>query len=366
MSIKFRKQLAGLRPYQQGKPAEVVEREFGLTRIEKLASNENQFGPSPKAITAMQAELPKLNFYPEGHPFELIETLSAKLGQPQERFAVGNGGEAMIWNLSMIMLGEGDEIVVSVPTFDIYSLSATYLGANTVSVPLKGDAHDIDGMIAAANEKTKLIWLCSPNNPTGNIASIEMIEKLMAGVSPDTVVVLDEAYHEFACGFEDYPKDTIKLLDKYENLVILRTFSKIYGLAGIRVGYIMASPEIIAEVGKVKFTFGVNRLAQVGAKAALTDDEYLADVIAKNKAAIDFLESYYEAKGWDYIKSYANFSWVNIEEDSKLVFEALQREGVIIRPGYHWGWGTWIRISTGTMEQMEFFKKELNKVLENL
>jgi histidinol-phosphate aminotransferase len=364
--VKFRKEMAGLKPYQQGKPAEVVKRELGLERIEKLASNENQFGPSPLAMKAMHDEIENVNFYPEGHPYELIEALSSKLGVAPENLVVGNGGEAMIWNASMALLDSGDEIIVSEPTFDIYRLVASYLGATTVGIPQRGDSHDVEAMIAAITEKTKIIWLCTPNNPTGNIASREQLEYILENVPDDIVVVFDEAYYEFACAWDDYPADTIKYLDGRDNLILLRTLSKVYGLAGVRVGYVITSPEIAEQISKVKFTFGVNRLAQVAAKAALGDDEYLKMVQVKNREAVDELQAYYEEKGWNYIPSYANFSWVDTGQDSKLLFELLQRRGVIVRPGYHWGWTTWIRISTGTDEQMRYFKEQMDDVLEEV
>jgi histidinol-phosphate aminotransferase len=363
MNDIFRKELANMQAYVQGKPAEAVRREFGLERIEKLASNENQVGPSPKAVAAMKAELDNLNFYPEGRPFELIEKLSERLGPPPECFAVGNGGEALIWYISMALLDEGDEVIVSAPTFDIYRLTAAFLGAKTIQVPLKNDGYDIPGMLACIGARTKIFWLTNPNNPTGHIAGKEQLRYIADNIPDDVILVIDEAYYDFAALKEDYPADSISLLNERENIVILRSFSKTYGLAGIRIGYVMASKQVAEKINTVKLTFGVNRLAQVGAKAALDDDEYLRSTVLQNKASIDYLESWFDAKGWDYFPSYANFSWVNCGEDSRLIFEALQRKGVIIRPGYHWGWDTWLRVSAGTEEQMHFFTEKLDEVL---
>ncbi|MDR0852214.1 MAG: histidinol-phosphate transaminase [Clostridiales Family XIII bacterium] len=363
MPIQFRKELSQIKPYVQGKPVEVVRREFGLDRIEKLASNENQFGPSPKAVAAMTEEIKNLNFYPEGYPFELTQKLSEKLGVAPERFMVGNGGESIIWTISMTFLDAGDEIIVASPSFDIYKLSATLMGAKTVAVPLKDGGFDIDAMLAAVNEKTKIFWLCSPNNPTGNIADKTQINRIIEALPDHVVLVLDEAYYEFASAREGFPTDSTSLLDIHENLIILRTLSKAYGIAGIRVGYVMTSSLIAEKLNSVKQTFGVNRLAQVGAKAALDDDEYMAFVVRSNSEGIAALEQYYESKGWDYFPSYANFSWVNCGRDSHVIFDALQRRGVIIRPGFLWGWDTWLRISTGTEEQIRFLKEQLDEVL---
>ena len=359
----LRKEMLAIRPYVQGKPAEVVRRELGLEKIEKLASNENQFGPSPMAIDAMREELSNLNFYPESFPYELVEKLSEKLGVAMDRFVVAGGGEALLWYISMAFLDEGDEIVTSSPTFDIYRLAASFLGANTVAVPLKGNDIDIEAMVAAITDKTKIFWLCTPNNPTGNIATKEQLDYIMKNVPEDVLLVLDEAYYEFATARDDYPRENIKLLEERKNIALLRTFSKIYGLAGARVGYIMTDPEIAKRISSIMLTFGVNRLAQVGAKAALDDDGYLESTIRKNKESVDFLEKYFEDKGWNYIPSYTNFCWVDCGLDSKKVFEDLQKKGVIIRPGFLWGYETCLRISTGTSEQMNYFAEKMDEVI---
>lgn len=364
MGIKFRDETDKITPYKQGKPAEMVRREFGLERIEKLASNENQFGASPKALAAIQEELQNLHFYPEGHAYDFINALSEKYGQDPERFVVGNGGEGLIWNISMALINPGDEVIIAPPTFDIYTLSAKFLGAEVVTVPLEGDSYDVEAMVAAITDKTKIFWLCTPNNPTGHIASKEQIDYVFDNVPEDVVIVLDEAYYEFAYIHDEFPSDSISRLEKHENLVILRTLSKAYGLAGIRIGYLITSPLIAGKINMVKQTLGVNRLAQIGGLAALDDDEYMNEVVQKNKDAIDLLQDYYDSKGWNYFPSYANFSWVDCGEDTRLVFDLLQREGVIVRPGYLWGWDTWLRISTGTEEQMKFFIEKMDVVLE--
>jgi len=366
MTIRFRKTLDNFRAYEPGKPAEIVRREFGLERIEKLASNENQFGPSPKAVAAMKNELDMLNFYPESHPFELVGALAEKHGLAPEQFAIGNGGESIIWNLSMAALDAGDEIIMSDPSFDIYKISADYIGAKTVKIPLKGQTHDVEAMVAAITDKTKIIWLCTPNNPTGHIASREQVDYLIGNVPNSIIIVLDEAYYNFAAAKNDYPSDSVSRLRDHDNILVLRSFSKIFGIAGIRVGYAMTSPDIAAHINMVKMAFSVNRLAQVGAKAALEDTDYLKSIVEKNAAGLAKLENYYDTKGWDYFPSYANFSWVNCREDSHLIFDALQRKGAIIRPGHFWGWDTWIRVSTGTDDQMDFFIKKMDEVLAEL
>ena len=359
----FRKELADFRPYIQGKPIEEVAREYGIDRIEKLASNECQFGPSRKAVTAMKAELDLVHFYPEGYPYELIKKLAKRLDVKAENLAVGNGGEGVIWSVAMAFLNEGDEVITMDPSFDIYSVSAALMGAKTIKVPLKDDDFDIDGMIECISAKTKLIYLCTPNNPTGNMASKEDIDRLIKALPDHAVLILDEAYYEFAIKFDGYPDDNIDYLNDMDNLIIIRTFSKVYGIAGIRIGYAVTSPVISEKLNMVRQTFGVNRIAQAGALAALDDDEYVDEVTTRNKEALEYLQAYFDAKLWDYIPSYTNFIWVNMDQDSKLIFEALQQRGVIVRAGFLWGWPTWVRISTGTMDQMEFFTEQMDEVL---
>lgn len=360
----FRKELKDVRPYVQGKPVEEVQREYGLERIEKLASNENQFGPSPKAVAAMREELENCNFYPESVPVELAQKLSRRLAVSADNIAVGSSGEALIRLINLVFINEGDEVIAPNPTFSIYESQASLLGAKTVKIPLCDDGtFDIDGMIDAITDKTKLLWLCTPNNPTGNIASQDEIDKLVSELPDHVVLVLDEAYYEYASAFSDFPRANTNLLREKDNVVILRTFSKVYGIAGLRIGYIISSKPVVDMINSLKLTFEINRLAQVAASAALDDDDYLKMVVSENKSNLEFLEEYFDKKGFPYYKSYANFIWVDVKTDSRQLFEDLQKKGIIIRPGFLWGWDTWIRISTGTLEQMKFFKEVMEEIL---
>ena len=361
----FRNELSAFKPYVQGKPIEAVRREYGLDRIEKLASNENQFGPSPLAVEAIREELPELIFYPESYPFDLMRELTEALGIRQEQLVVGAGGEGLLWQIAMTFINEGDEIVVSDPTFDVYRISTSLLGGVTVKAPLKGMRYDIDAMLAAVNDKTKLFFLCNPNNPTGHIASQEEIDRIVEKLPADVVLVIDEAYYELAYVSDDYPKDNISIIDKRPNTLILRSFSKTYGLAGVRFGYIITSPEIAGKLSLVGPSFKLNRLAIAAARGALKDKEYRDWYAKENAAARKTLLDFYETKGWPSFPSYSNFIFTDTGLDSKMFFEELQRRGVIIRPGYLWGeqWGTWFRISTGTPEQMKFFIEKTEEVL---
>lgn len=360
----FRKELKDVKPYVQGKPAEEVQREYGLKRIEKLASNENQFGPSPKAIEAMKAELNNCNFYPESIPVEVRSKLADKLNVKEENIAVGSSGENLIRLINLAFIESGDEIIVNDPTFSIYENQAALLGGKTVRIPFnEDDSFDIDGMLDAVTDRTKLIWLCTPNNPTGNIASKEQIDYLLSKLPDNVVLILDEAYYEYACAFDDYPRNDTDYLKEKENIIIIRTFSKVYGIAALRIGYLFAAAPVVNIINSIKMTFEINRLAQTAASAALEDDDYLKMIVSENKNALEYLETYFKEKGWHYYPSHANFIWVNVETDSKKLFEDLQKKGVIIRPGFLWGWDTWIRISTGTQDQMIFFKDIMEEIL---
>ena len=364
----FRNELAAFQPYVQGKPIEAVRREYGLDRIEKLASNENQFGPSAKAVEAIQEELRELIFYPESYPFDLMRELTEALGIRQEQLVVGSGGEGLLWQVAMTFINEGDEIVTADPTFDVYRISTSLLGGKTVTVPVKDMRYDVDAMLAAVNEKTKLFFLCNPNNPTGHIASQEELDRIVKELPEDVVLVLDEAYYELALVSPDYPKDNIAIIDKRPNTLVLRSFSKTYGLAGVRFGYIITSPGIAAKLSLVGPTFKLNRLAIAAARGALKDKEYRDWYAEENAKARNTLLDYYESKGWTSFPSYSNFIFTDTGLDSKLFFEGLQKLGVIIRPGYLWGeqWRTWFRISTGTPEQMRFFIEKAEEVANTL
>jgi histidinol-phosphate aminotransferase len=220
-------------------------------------------------------------------------------------------------------------------------------------------------MLEKVGDKTKLIYVCSPNNPTGNIVTKQELDRLLAGLPEDVTIVMDEAYYEFAVSNPEYP-DCITLLKKRPNMVILRTFSKVSGIAGVRIGYVITSERIAAEMNKIKLTFDVNRLAQEAARGALRDKEYTKKTVTLTKESIDRMEAFFDRKGLNYIKSYANFVFVDVKHHSKTVFEELMKRGVIIRPGYFWGWDNWIRVSTGTLEQTQFFLDKLEEVMNGL
>lgn len=358
----FREELAGLKPYVAGKPISEVRAEYGLTRIEKLASNENPLGPSPKAVEAMAAALAEVHLYPEPTAPLLREALARRNGLTADQVVVGNGGEQLLQVIAQAFVNSGDEAVMVTPSFDIYASSVVAMGGRARQVPLTSNKIDLEGMHAAVGPRTKLVYLCSPNNPTGNIVPKAALERFAADLPADLVLVLDEAYFEYARANADY-HDGVAILKRRPNTIVLRTFSKFAGLAGIRVAYLFTSAEFAAGLAKVRGTFPVNRVAQAGALAALDDEAHTKRVLELNAASMSRMTAWFERKGLEYIESSANFVFVNAGKDSMELFEALMRRGVIVRPGGLWGWKTWLRVSTGTLEQTQFFIESLEALL---
>lgn len=358
----FRKELAKFRPYIPGKPLEEVKREYGLTEIEKLASNENQLGPSQMAMDAIIKAVHDINLYPESSAIDLRKDIAEHLGVKLENIVVGNGGEELLSVTAQTFINEGDEIITADPSFGIYITTTSLLGAKVVSIPLKNKNYDFDSIIEAVTDKTKIIFICNPNNPTGSIVTKHELDHFFENIPDDVVILLDEAYYEFAAVNEDYPNG-IEYLSKRPNTIVLRTFSKVYGIAGLRVGYIITSENIAAEMNKVKLTFDVNRLAQEAARGALKDKEHVNKTVEMNYKSLGLMEAFFEEAGIDYFKSYANFIFADVNMNSGTVFEEMIKRGVIIRPGHLWGWDNWIRVSTGNIDQTQKFINNLREVL---
>lgn len=359
----FRNELAQFNPYVPGKPIEEVKREYGLAEIEKLASNENQLGPSPKAMQAVIKAVKDINFYPEATAIDLKKELAVHLGVKVENLVIGNGGEELLSVIAQTFINEGDEVIVATPSFGIYNTTTSLLGAKIVSVPFKDKSCNLAGFLEKITEKTKLIYICNPNNPTGNIVTKKSLDDFLKDIPEDVVVILDEAYYEFAVVNADYP-NSLDYLHTSSNIVVLRTFSKVYGIAGLRIGYLISSEQIAAEMNKIKLTFNVNRLAQEAARGALQDNEHKEKTVELNYRSLGKMEAFFEEMSFDYFKSNANFIFVNVEQHSKKVFEELMKRGVIIRPGYLWGWDNWLRVSTGTEAQTQKFIDQLKEVID--
>lgn len=359
----FRKELDLLRPYVPGKPIEEVQKEYGIDQIEKLASNENPIGPSPKAVEAIIREAQNINFYPDAYAMRLKEAIGKKYDLGHENIIVGNGGEQTLTMVAQTFINHGDEAIMADTTFGLYETSVLNMGGVAVKLPLKDYKHDLDGFIEKINDKTKIIYICNPNNPLGNILTKEEIDSFVARVPEDVVVLFDEAYYDYAKVNPEYP-ETLDVLAKRPNTLILRTFSKVGGIAGVRVGYMLTSKEIAGQMGKVKDVFNVNLLAQAAALAVLEDEEHIEKTVKLNYDSLALMEKYFDENKLEYVKSNANFIFVNVGTHSKPVFEDLMKEGVIIRPGFLWGWDNWMRVSTGRIDQTERFIKTLDGILK--
>lgn len=365
MSI-FRKELATLKKYVPGKPIEEVKKEYGLTDIVKLASNENPLGPSPKAVEAIKQMAEEVHIYPDGVAADLRDRLGKFYGINPDQIMMGNGGEEIIKMLAYAMVAKDDEVIFAWPSFSLYDISTSLMGGKSVRIETTDDfKHDFKAFVKAVNDKTKMIVVCNPNNPTGNIMTKEEVNYLVDNIPEHVVLVLDEAYYEFAKVNPEYPNG-LDILAKRPNTVVLRTFSKVAGLAGVRVGYMISSEEIIAEMIKVKNVFNSNRLAQFAGIAALEDQAHIEKTVELNYISLGMMEEYFDSQNIKYAKSNANFIWVNVAHDSRVVNEELLKRGVIIRPGFLWGYDNYIRISTGTVEQTQRFIDALDEVLKSI
>jgi histidinol-phosphate aminotransferase len=332
--------------YQPGRPVEEVARELGLPlrRVIKLASNENPLGPSPLALAALKKALRGLNQYPDGNAFYFKRKLAAKLGLAPDNLVLGNGSNDIIEFLGHALLGPGDEMVVSQYCFAIYPIVARLLGARVITVPAKNHGHDLPAMLRAVTVNTKLIFVANPNNPTGTLAPAADVRRLAAQVPDNVVLAMDEAYVEFL----DDPVDLLPLVraGRKPNLILLRTFSKIYGLAGLRLGYGIGHPDFIAALEKIRQPFNVNSLAQIAALAALDDARHVQQTRKNNSHGRKFLEGAFARMGLQFIPSSANFILVKVGSGRE-VFEQLQRRGVITRPMDGYQLPEWIRVSIG-------------------
>ncbi len=346
--------------YEPGKPIEDVARELGLdpAGIIKLASNENPFGPSPRALAAAQQALTQGELYPDGGCFALRQKLAEIKGLGADQFIVGNGSNEIIELLGHALLRPGDEVVMAAPAFVVYKLVTLVFGAKAIEVPLVNYRHDLGHIAAAITPRTRLVYVCSPNNPTGT-ANAEADMLAFARALPDHVVaVFDEAYAEYV---EPAP-DLRPLIREGRKVVCLRTFSKIYGLASLRVGYGYAGADIIALLNRVRQPFNVNAIGQAAALAALDDREFTEKCIRENRAGLQQLEAGFRALGREFVPSVANFIMVKVGDGAR-VFDALQRRGVIVRPMKSYGMPEWLRITVGSRAQNERLLAELKTAL---
>jgi histidinol-phosphate aminotransferase len=356
--INHREEIKSLQPYKPGKPIEDVKREYGLDSVIKLASNENPLGCSEKVKEKIKEELNNLAIYPDGNATKLKEILSKFLNVSVEEILPSSGSDEMIDLIVKAYVNKGDEIIMADITFPRYIQTAEMMGGIPVIVPLKDYTFDLDGMLEKITDKTKIIWICNPNNPTGTMLKEEELVKFFDKVPENVLVVYDEAYREYATK-DDYPKDSIKFVKNYPNILVMRTFSKAYGLAGIRVAYSVGNKEIIENINKVRGPFNVNSLALEAAITALEDQDFIKKSYDLNLEGKNYLYEEFDKMGFFYPPSETNHIFVNVERNGQEVFVELQKRGVIIRPMG----GTFIRVSIGTMEENKIFIEKLKEVL---
>lgn len=360
MTPQVRPALSGLQPYEPGKPSSQVRRELGLERVIKLASNEGPLGPFPAALEAIAASAPELNRYPE-HGFELVEQLAELHGVDRSWVALGNGADAIVWHLSAAYLDPGDEAVMCWPSFPSYHLDAVKCAAVPVHVPLRDGAYDLEALAAAITDRTRIAYVCNPNNPTGGMVTADQLAAFLDAVPERVVVAIDEAYHEYVDD-PDYPDTIPTHVRNRPNVVVLRTFSKIYGLAGLRIGYAVAAPEIARGMARVRPPFDVNELAHVAASASLGDTAEIERRRGLNTAGRHALESSFARLGLRHHPAYANFVCGAVG-DGRAVADGLLREGVVVRPLDQFGDPESIRVTVGIPEENEVFDAALEHVL---
>ncbi|MGC9239384.1 MAG: histidinol-phosphate transaminase [Acidithiobacillus sp.] len=355
--------LAQLRPYQPGKPLAELERELGIRGAIKLASNENPLGPSPKALAAIGEALPTLALYPEGAVPQLRQALAEALQLDPRQLIFGNGSDQIIELLCRAFAGPGREVILSQYAFAAYGIAARSVGATVREAPAQAFAHDLDAMAGLINGHTRLIFIANPNNPTGTWWRAAELERFLASVPAHALVVIDEAYAEL---MEDpqYP-DALAFLSRFENVVVLRTFSKAYGLAGLRCGYGVARAGLIALLERMRQPFNVNTLAQVAALAALGDRAHLAATRDNNRLGLQQLQRGLLALGLTTLPAAGNFITFFAPGGGRQVYEALLRRGVIVRPLEPYGLSEYLRVSVGTPEENQRFLQSLGEVLSS-
>ena len=359
----FRASVNDLSPYQPGKPIEHVQRELGLEHVVKLASNEGPFGPFPAALEALDRAARELNRYPDGGAYRLRAALAERHGVALDQVAIGSGADGVIDCLEQALLDPGDEIVCGWPSFPSYVIDAAKMGAEVKTVPLRDHRYDLDAMLAAIGPRTKIAFVCHPNNPTGTVNSRAELDAWFDRVPEHVLTVLDQAYFEYVDS-PDYP-DGVDYLRAGRNVVVLRTFSKIYGLAGLRVGYGIGRSDVIAAAAKVRRAFDVTTPAQEAALASLDDAAELARRRAVNAEGRALLETTLCEHGLEVVPgAVGNFVFVEVGEDAAPLYEALLREGVIVRPCRGFGAPGAIRVTVGTPEEIAFFSDALGRVLQ--
>lgn len=361
INVKWKEQLLNLTPYQPGKSIAEVKKQYGLENIVKLASNENPFGCSEKVSVALNESVGSLAVYPDGYTSALRFPLAEALNVNPEQLIFGNGSDEIILMISRSLLKPGTNTVMASPTFPQYKHNAIVEGAETREIPLINGEHDLEGMLDAIDENTAVVWLCSPNNPTGTYIKEKRVISFLEKVPADTLVVLDEAYFEYVVA-EDY-YNSIELLKEFSNLIVLRTFSKIYGLASLRVGYGIGSSELIQTLEPVREPFNVNTFAQIAAATALSDQNFVEKCKKENREGLEQFYQFCQQNNLSYFPSQGNFLLIDFNTDSNEVFQYLLERGFIVRSGSALGFPTSVRVTVGSHSQNEGVIKVMSQFL---
>jgi histidinol-phosphate aminotransferase len=362
MEIKTSRPARDIIVYQPGKPVEELERELGLTDSIKVASNENPLGPSPKALEAARRALGGIHRYPDGGGFYLKRALAEFHGLTPKHFTLGNGTNEVLENIAHAFFNPGDPVVISEGAFIVYLIVSQLSECEIRKAPMRDYAHDLDAMAGLVCDRTKAVFIANPNNPTGTAVGEAALRKFIERLPVHTLAVVDEAYFQYAHR-EDYP-DTSKMIAQYPNVVTLRTFSKAYGLAGLRVGYGIARPELAEIINKVREPFNVNSLALAGAEAALGDKEHVRRTVGVNAEGREYFVRELARLGIPFVPTQGNFMMAEVGEGME-TYEALLREGVIVRPVGGYGFPNHVRISIGTPEENQRVIEALSAVLDN-
>lgn len=365
LSKMVRNNLAGIKPYVPGKPIEEVERELGIKDVIKMAANENPLGPSPKSVSAIQDLAAKAQIYPDGNCYYLKDALCEHWEVSPNQLMVGNGSDELLKLIAETFLLPGDEVVMGQPSFSEYTFAAKLMDAECIYVPLKDFTHDLSAMAEKITDKTKLLFVCNPNNPTGTVVTKQEIDDLMEKVPDNVMVIFDEAYYEYVQN-QDYPETLDYVKQGRENVIILRTFSKVYGLAGLRIGYGIAQPEVISWIKRTMEPFNVNNFAQAAALAGIKDQDHVEESVQLNEAGKKQIYRGLEERGLSYVPTEANFIYIRVGVSSKELFPAMLQRGVIVRSGDIFGNEDYIRLTIGTEEQNKRFFDALDDSLAEL
>lgn len=358
MTLRIHPDIASLSPYVPGKPIEELQRELGLTRVIKLASNENPLGPSPKALAVLSESAATLHRYPDGGAVRLREALADRWKVSPDHVILGNGSDEILGLLARTFLSPGDEAVMADQTFVIYKMEVMAAHGKPAVVPLREWRHNLPAMADAITDRTRLLFVCNPNNPTGTMVTSADVVRLMERIPPHLIVVFDEAYYEYVRGPE-FP-DSMAYVKQGRNVIVLRTFSKIYGLAGLRIGYGITTPEITNFLNRVRPPFNANSLAQRAALAALGDDEHVSRSRTVNGAGMGQMTAGLKALGFEPVPSEANFLYFDVGREGRGVFDELLREGIIVRHIE----GPMLRVTIGLEEENHAFLEALKRVLK--